>query len=101
MRSILATILKKFNVTESGVEKILENFKEYLKDNTRLRFNGRQIRNIVFSAHAMALSEGRSSIGWSDMREVIRVTREFQDQLQSISDEQRYLREAGKGAERR
>ena len=97
MRSILTTILQRFNVKELDKEDILRKFNEYLHDNSRLRFNGRQIRNMVFSAHALALSAGGRSIQWGDIREVLRVTREFQEQLAKIVDEQRYLREAKKG----
>lgn len=54
---------------------------------------------MVFSAHAMALSDGKDSIRWTHIRDVLRVTRDFQDQLKSITDKQRYNREASKDAE--
>ena len=75
----------------------MDKFKEYLKDNTNLRLNGREIRNVVFSAHAIALSKDRKSIEWGDIRDILRVTRAFQDQLKEITDKQRYQRGASKG----
>ncbi len=90
-------MLKRFKVDESNTTEILNNFKDYLEDNSGLRFNGRQIRNLVFSAHAMALSEKRSSCIYKDIKEVLRVTREFQNQLKDVIRNQRVNREASKG----
>ncbi|KAL8885782.1 MAG: hypothetical protein Q9215_006415 [Flavoplaca cf. flavocitrina] len=99
MQSILRTILRKFNVKDSEIEDITDNFQNYLADSPRFKLNGREIRNVVFSAHAVALSEGKESIGWNHIRDVLRLTRDFQDQLKAITDKQRYGREAAKGAE--
>lgn len=97
MQSILKIMLKRFKVNESDITDILSNFKDYLDDNSGLRFNGRQIRNLVFSAHAMALSEKRSSCIYKDIKEVLRVTREFQNQLKDVIWNQRHSREAKTG----
>ncbi|KAL8897862.1 MAG: hypothetical protein Q9192_002371, partial [Flavoplaca navasiana] len=99
MRSILETILRKFNVKDSEIEDITDKFQNYLADSPRFKLNGREIRNVVFSVHAVALSEGKESIGWNHIRDVLRLTRDFQDQLKAITDKQRYGREAAKGAE--
>lgn len=99
MQSILVTILQKFSVRESAIERITESFKDYLADSPRFKLNGREIRNVVFSAHAMAMSEGKESMGWAHIGDVLRVTRKFQDELKSITDKQRYNREAAKDAE--
>lgn len=99
MQNVLATILGKFKVKENDKENIMASFKEYLKDSTNFKLNGREIRNVVFSAHAMALSKNRTSIVWSDIREVLRVTREFQDQLKKVTTKQRLQREASIGIE--
>ncbi|KAL8919899.1 MAG: hypothetical protein Q9172_004747 [Xanthocarpia lactea] len=96
MQDILKTILGKFKAKEVDVEVIMDNFKEYLKDNSNLKLNGREIRNLVFSAHAIALSKDRKSIKWGDIRDILRVTRAFQEQLKEITDKQRYQREASK-----
>lgn len=96
MQDILKTILGKFKAKEVDVEVIMDNFKEYLKDNNNLKLNGREIRNLVFSAHAIALSKDRKSIKWGDIRDILRVTRAFQEQLKEITDKQRYQREASK-----
>ncbi|KAL8910189.1 MAG: hypothetical protein Q9171_004487 [Xanthocarpia ochracea] len=97
MQSVLETILGKFKVKDSDKETIMKSFKEYLKDSTNFKLNGREIRNVVFSAHAMALSKKRTSIVWNDIREVLRVTREFQDQLKKVTTRQRLQREASMG----
>ncbi|KAL8879546.1 MAG: hypothetical protein Q9198_002859 [Flavoplaca austrocitrina] len=99
MRNILETILKKFNVRHSEIEDIKDKFQNYLADSPRFKLNGREIRNVVFSAHAMALSEGKESIGWNHIRDVLRLTRDFQDHLKAITSKQRYMREAAKEAE--
>ncbi|KAL9636031.1 MAG: hypothetical protein Q9204_002403 [Flavoplaca sp. TL-2023a] len=99
MQSIFLTILGKFNVKDSDVEYITKKFQNYLKESPRFKLNGREIRNVVFSANAMALSEGKESIGWKHIRDVLIVTRDFQDQLEKITSKQRYMREAAKEAE--
>ena len=99
MLSILKTILKKFKVNSKDIDNIIDNFKEWIADDSGLRFNGRQIRNLVFSAHAMALSEKRDSINFRDIKEVLRVTRQFQNQLKEVIRNQRANREASKGTD--
>lgn len=84
---------------DSDVEDITDNFQNYLADSPRFKLNGREIRNVVFSANVMALSEGKDSIGWNHIRDVLRVTRDFQEQLKAITDKQRYGREASSGRE--
>ena len=95
MRSILGTILTKFNVEEREKQCIVDSFKEHAED-TGLKLNGRQIRNLVFSAQAMASADGRESISWSDIKCVTKVTREFQTQLKSIVETERAYREVSK-----
>ena len=68
-----------------------------MADNSGTRFNGRQIRNLVFSAHALALSKNRESIMFDDIKAVLRLTRDFQSQLKEVFDKQRANREASKG----
>ena len=96
MCSILKTILAKFKLEENDMDRIIDAFKDHLDDAGGIKLNGRQIRNQVFSAHAMALSDGRSAIKWQDLK----VTQQFQRQLEKHSDHVRSLREASKGDER-
>ncbi|KAL9034031.1 MAG: hypothetical protein Q9180_005630 [Flavoplaca navasiana] len=95
-QSILKTILRKFDVKDLDVEEIMKSFISFLEDSPEFKLNGRQIRNIVFSAHAMALSEGKESIGWDHIRDVLRVTKDFQAQLKDVINKQRLGREAAK-----
>lgn len=97
MQTILKNMLERFKVNERNITDILSNFKDYLDDNSGLRFNGRQIRNLVFSAHAIALSEERDSCIYKDIKEVLRVTRDFQNQLKDVISNQRHSREAKTG----
>ncbi|KAL8734981.1 MAG: hypothetical protein Q9181_002990 [Wetmoreana brouardii] len=99
MQNILETILRKFKVKETDVDDINYRFEQYLKDSSRFKLNGREIRNVVFSAHAMALSQNKSSIAWDHIRDVLSVTREFQDQLKEVNNRQRILREASKSGD--
>ena len=92
MFAIFSTILKKFKPKEKDKEDILEYFQTYAQDN-KLRLNGRQIRNLVFSARAMALSKGRNSITKPDIKQVLRITRDFQDQLKDVVTRERNNRE--------
>ncbi|KAL9028149.1 MAG: hypothetical protein Q9196_003443 [Gyalolechia fulgens] len=95
MRNILETILRKFKVAQSDLDDIMSSFKEYLRDGD-IKLNGREIRNLVFSAHAIALSQPEKCISWSNIKEVLRVTRQFQKQLEEVTNKQRYWREAAK-----
>ena len=99
MHRIFKTILNKFKVEETDIQGIMAGFDDYMADHPGLKFNGRQIRNLVSSAHAMALSEGRDSIMYKDIKEILRVTTEFQNQLKDVIRNQRANREASKGTD--
>ena len=92
MYSIFSTILDKFKPKERDRDSILDYFKQYTEDN-KLKLNGRQIRNLVFSARAIALSKGRDSITREEIRQVLRITRDFQDQLKDLMARERANRE--------
>ena len=95
MRAILKTILKKFKVQGKDQDIILRSFGEYA-DDMNLNLNGRQIRNLVSSAQAVATAEGMDSITWDHIKQVTKVTRDFQNQLQKHVADERYDREAPK-----
>ena len=95
MCNILKTFLTKFNGDERDKKTIITNFNDYVEENS-FKLNGREIRNIVFSARKIAQSDERESITWRDIRQVMKATREFQNQLKSFSERQRYEREAAK-----
>ena len=92
MLNIFRTILDKFKPRDRDREKILDYFETYAKDN-KLKLNGRQIRNLVFSARAMALSKGNDSITREEIRQVLIITRDFQDQLKGLMERERANRE--------
>ena len=92
MLNIFRTILDKFKPRDRDREKILDYFETYAKDN-KLKLNGRQIRNLVFSARAMALSKGSDSITREEIRQVLIITRDFQDQLKGLMERERANRE--------
>ena len=95
MCSVLATILNKFQPNESENESIVDNFKEDASY-SNVKLNGRQIRNLVISASAIAKAEGKDSISWKDIRQVLKVTRYFQEQLRSLVERERMQREVSK-----
>ena len=95
MRAILKTILKKFKVQGVEQDRIIRSFGEYAED-MNLSLNGRQIRNLVSSAQAVAVSEKEDSITWNHIKQVAKVTRDFQNQLQKHVADERYDREAPK-----
>ncbi|KAH0543404.1 hypothetical protein FGG08_002262 [Glutinoglossum americanum] len=65
------------------------------------KLNGRQIRNVVASALALARSSAKDAGGddrltVSHLKQVINITRDFQEQLQSITQEWKAVNEVGK-----
>ncbi|KAL2045967.1 hypothetical protein ABVK25_011892 [Lepraria finkii] len=97
MQNVFSTVLQKYRVEGGNMEDIKYKFKDYLKDNKNLRLNGREIRNVIFSAHAMALHSKKKSMSWDEIREVLAATRDFQDQLKATINAQRVSREAPTG----
>ena len=95
MRAILKTILEKFRVQGGELDHILRSFGKFV-GNMGLNLNGRQIRNLVSSAQAVAIADNQDSIAWSHIKQVAKVTRDFQNQLQKHVADERYDREAPK-----
>lgn len=80
-------------------EKIIEYVNEYGSD---YKLNGRQIRNVVSSALSLARSTAKERNGddrltVDHLKEVLYVTRDFQEQLEEITTHSRHLNEASKG----
>lgn len=62
------------------------------------KLNGRQIRNVVSSALALARSTAKGSDGdkrltVKHLKQVVRITKEFQEQLESVTTASRMLNE--------
>ena len=77
---------------------IFEYVKEY---GTDYRFNGRQIRNVVSSALSLARNEGKNGDGDErldirHLKTVLNVTKDFQEQLESVTTEARSMNEASR-----
>lgn len=54
------------------------------------KLNGRQIRNLVNSAHALACSNGQGgSLRKDHFKKVLSITREFQEQLEGLTRDRR------------
>lgn len=98
MRKVFCNILKKFKPKDNDYEDILRYWDEYA-DEMGLRLNGRQIRNLVFSARAMARANDRTSITQKEIKQVMKVTREFQAQLKDLVQRERTNREVSKGGD--
>lgn len=67
------------------------------------KLNGRQIRNVVSSALALARSEderkknaGDDRLTVDHIKRVVRITHEFQEQLESVTTAARMVNEVGK-----
>ena len=63
------------------------------------KLNGRQIRNVVSSALSLARSMGKESDGderldIKHLKQVLSITKDFQEQLESITNEARGINEA-------
>lgn len=95
MKNILDTILTKFKPRQSDKDEILKYFQEFTED-TKIKLNGRQIRNLVSSAQAIASSNHRDSISRVDFRQILIVTRDFQEQLNRLVEQERMRREVTK-----
>ncbi|KAL9614371.1 MAG: hypothetical protein Q9167_001174 [Letrouitia subvulpina] len=95
MKNILDTILNKFKPRKSDKDEILKYFHEFTED-TKIKLNGRQIRNLVSSAQAIASSNHRDSISRVDFRQILIVTRDFQEQLNRLVEQERMRREVTK-----
>jgi hypothetical protein len=76
-------------------EKIYEFVEEHA---SRSKLNGRQIRNVVASALSLARSKAKSLDGKGNgdprmtidhLKEVLYITQDFQEQLESITTDQR------------
>ena len=79
-------------------EAIFEFVREY---GSEYKLNGRQIRNIVSSALSLARYEGKKRDGderlnISHLKKVLTVTKDFQEQLESITNKARSLNEAAR-----
>ncbi|EED20799.1 26S protease regulatory subunit, putative [Talaromyces stipitatus ATCC 10500] len=80
----------------SDFESIMEYIKEYGSD---YKLNGRQIRNVVSSALSLARSQAKGNGGDERMtvkhlKSVLMITKDFQEQLESITMDQRSANEA-------
>ena len=97
MCSILFTILEKSTPGDAENERIKTAFDEWLEDNNAVKFNGRQIRNIVTAALALARADNRDTITYdTDIRAVVKATRGFQTQLENLIPQERMRREVTK-----
>jgi len=82
--------------------RILEYVDEYASRN---KLNGRQIRNVVASALSLARSKAKDKNGNGDprmtvdhLKEVLYITQDFQEQLESITtDTRRHNEVKGRG----
>jgi hypothetical protein len=80
-------------------EAIEEFIEEYGSD---YKLNGRQIRNVVSSALSLARSQAKDNQGDGRMtvrhlKTVLMITKDFQEQLESITMDQRVINEAARG----
>jgi hypothetical protein len=83
-------------------DEIMEFVKEY---GCQDKLNGRQIRNVVASALLLARNQadnngGDARLTVQHLKKVLRITKDFQEQLESITTDQRRHNEA-KGGSRR
>jgi hypothetical protein len=88
--------------TIKNKEEIFEYVKEY---GCQDKLNGRQIRNVVASALSLARNQKSSNnndarLTVKHLKKVLRITKDFQEQLESITTDQRRHNEA-KGGSRR
>jgi hypothetical protein len=79
--------------------RIMEFVDEYGSD---YKLNGRQIRNVVSSALSLARSQAKSSgddarMTVKHLKTVLMITKDFQEQLESITMDQRVINEAARG----
>lgn len=82
----------------SNFESIMEYIKEYGSD---YKLNGRQIRNVVSSALSLARSQAKGNDGderltVKHLKSVLMITKDFQEQLESITMDQRSFNEAAR-----
>ncbi len=77
-----------------------KRIKEFIKEwGSEYKLNGRQIRNVVSAALSVARSlakegDGDSRLTEDHLKQVLRVTKDFQEQLEDITREQRNSNEA-------
>ncbi|KAL9118249.1 MAG: hypothetical protein Q9187_005205 [Circinaria calcarea] len=81
-----------------NTEGILEFIDEYGSEN---KLNGRQIRNVVSSALSLARSkanetDGDGRLNVTHLKTVLAITKDFQEQLESITMDQRLQNEAAR-----
>ena len=78
---------------------IFEFVEEYGSEH---KLNGRQIRNVVSSALSLARNEGKNNDGDERLdikylKTVLNITKDFQEQLESVTNEARSANEATRG----
>ncbi|KAL9631611.1 MAG: hypothetical protein Q9164_005791 [Protoblastenia rupestris] len=95
MLHIFKSILSKFRLKTDDYKDVLTYWTEFAGE-MGLKLNGRQIRNLVSSAQAMALSNDRDTINLKDIKQVMKVTRLFQAQLKDLVQSERQRREVSK-----
>ncbi|KAF1354036.1 P-loop containing nucleoside triphosphate hydrolase protein [Delphinella strobiligena] len=66
---------------DKGLVSKIEDIREYLdEDVCKLRFDGRQIRNIMTSAVGLVHAKGKNQLTKSDIKEVVSIVKDFKDE---------------------